>query len=97
MIIESAVRGSSILFSATFLDEEGATMAPTSVTIRVKQGKTKTINAAMTEDDGAFKYRLVTLEFQKNEPLDWYINARGADNVSVTASGSITLTGNSAV
>lgn len=96
MIIESAVRGSSILFTATFLDEEGGAMSPTSVTIRVKQGKTKTINASMTEDSGAFKYRLQTLEFQKNEPFDWYINAREGAK-SVTASGSIELTGNSAV
>ncbi len=97
MIIQTAVRGASILFRGTVLNEDGDAIAPTSVTIRIKQGRTKTVNADMTEDAGAFIYRLETLEFQKNELLDWYINARGADDVSVSASGSIMLTGNTAV
>lgn len=93
MIITTAIVGNTILFRASFLDENGVVMAPTSARVSVVQRKV-TVDADMEVDGDEFIYRLNTGKFRPGN-IDWAVNATDG-TTTVTADGTIMLTANQA-
>jgi hypothetical protein len=93
-IIKTTPWGSTILFSVTFYDEAGDPIAPTDVTIRVRQGR-KSVEADMTPESEGFSYRLETDGFKPGQ-IFWALDATGGGPTKVSEDGSIVLTANPA-
>ena len=88
-------RGASVLFRATFLDENGDPMTPTKVRLRASAGK-KVHEVAMTADgEGGFFSRLDTRLFHGMH-VDWQIRASGGSDTSVSELGTLLLESNKA-